>query len=130
MPAWPKIQSTYQSGDVAPVTNAETAILTTGPISTPGAGSVVNIWAALAMVAGAGTTAVVLRIRRGTGVAGAIVGEAATATLAATALGALSMAVADPLGDAAGQVYTLTVQQTGGTGNGNVTQASVTLQTV
>lgn len=127
MPAWPKIVSNFQTADVPITLAAETAILTTGPISTPGAGAVVNIQGVVAVTAGAGTTAVVIRVRRGTGVAGAIVGELETDTLAAASLEAIPFAMQDPLGDAAGQVYTLTAQQTGGTGNGTATQAMVAL---
>lgn len=99
---------------------AETAILVTPGVSTRYNGDQIQIDGTLDITAGTGTTAVTIRCRRGNGVTGAIVGAAEPDTLAAGASEAVPFTFTDQPGDVAGQVYTLTVQQTGGTGNGTV----------
>ena len=83
----------------------------------------------LNFTAGAGTTAVVVRVRRGS-LAGAQVGPNLTHTLAAAAIGSVAVAVNDTPLQATppneGQVYVVTIQQTGGTGAGSTNYAVFT----
>ena len=65
-----------------------------------------------------------LRVRRG-GLACAQVGVTAQVAAGAAAAAAIPIQVADVPGEQAGQVYVLTAQQVGATGNGTVTAANL-----
>lgn len=84
----------------------------------------VIIRASVNLLAGTTTTAVVARIRQGNGVGGAIVGAAATVTLAAGNNGGVALSVEDTpnwlAAPANGGQYCLTLAQTAGTANGSV----------
>jgi hypothetical protein len=86
------------------------------------------------MLAGAGTTAVVARIRQGNGVGGNVVGAPATITLAAAANGGLALSVEDSINwlaaPANGGQYSFTIAQTGGTGNGSVNAGDLQVEAV
>lgn len=70
---------------------------------------------------GATTTAVVVKVRQGSGTAGTQVGVSMTHTLAAAASGSIPFMVEDTAPAAnAGAVYSVTVTQTAGTGAGTV----------
>ncbi len=77
--------------------------------------------------AGAGTTAVIVRVRRAS-LTGALVGVAQTHTLAATAIGAIAFSADDPASanPPLGAIYVVTIQQTGGSGAGSTNYAVVT----
>jgi hypothetical protein len=108
------------------VTTAETAVLTfTIPPENNPAGQGIYIDATVVLTTGASTTAVQVRIRQGTGVAGALVGVMdQTQVLAATANEGAGCAAVDPtLVYPAGNTYTVTVQQVAATGNGTMAQA-------
>lgn len=89
----------------------------------PGSGGFVFVEGQVNLTPGATTTAVVVRIRQGSGTAGTVV-KAMTHTLAAAATGNIAFHVAD-LAPVAGGQYTLTVQQTGGSAAGTVNDALV-----
>lgn len=77
---------------------------------------------------GTGTTALVLRCRQGTGIAGALVGTADTVGVTAAVnaqvpFSFLDTAIAPP----ANNVYTVTVQQTGATANGTINDGAAEL---
>lgn len=77
----------------------------------------VKISGVINILAGAGVTAIVVRVRQGIGIAGAVVGAAMTLTLAAGSTGAFAFSVEDNTGFVeAGGNYTVTVAQTGATG--------------
>lgn len=89
----------------------------------PGAPQPVKIKGTLNILAGTTVTAIVIRVRQGVGVAGAIVGAVApltgviTHTLAAAASASIEFAVEDTTGAIqVGTAYTVTVSQTGATG--------------
>lgn len=104
-------------------TNVETVIAILGNISAP-QGDAIDLEGSVSILAGTGTTAVVLRIRRGVDTTGAVVGGPYTHTLAAAANGVVTINAVDNLtADIAGGSYVLTAQQTGGTGNGTVNGA-------
>lgn len=90
------------------------------------------------VTAGTGTTAVVLRVRKG-GLTGALVGPAMTHTLAAGASAnipydvldnAPTQSPIDPQGaqSVGSNLYLLTIQQTGGTAAGTVNYGTISLQ--
>lgn len=108
------------------VTTAETAVLTfTIPPEGNPTGQGIYIDAGIILTSGASTTAVQVRIRQGSGVAGAVVGVMGqTQVLAATANEVAGVVAVDPtLTYPAGNTYTVTVQQVAATGNGTMQQA-------
>lgn len=116
-----------QSGGIANVTlvtTAETVLRTLSGVST---GRKVNVglkgWVQL--TTGAGTTAVTLRIRRGTDATGTLIGEATPVTVAAAAGSTelFDIETFDPGADLASATYVLTAEQTGATANGTALQS-------
>jgi hypothetical protein len=129
---------------VATATAAETTIATSDTVSwnASGVAEGLIVRGVLNMTAGAGTTAVVVKVRRGTGTGGATVGPAAgtSHTLAAAASANLAFEVLDtaplpnivsPSGaqDVPQNLYTVTVAQTGGTGAGTVNYGTIGIET-
>lgn len=112
------------SGTVNIVTTTETVALVTPPVSTTFAGDQIDIEGMINVTAGTGTTACTLRVRRGNGITGTVVRVADTDTLAAGSSESFPLQCVDTPGDVAGQVYSLTVQQTGATANGTINGAS------
>lgn len=104
---------------------AEKAICTT-PVDQdhmPGTGGFVIISGHINVTPGTTTSAVVVRIRQGSGTGGTAV-EALTHTLAATVTGQIAFSVVD-LAPIAGGQYTLTLTQTAGAAAGTVNDAVV-----
>lgn len=116
----------------------ETLILVSDPVNYLSAvsGEGLMVRGTMNITAGAGTTAIVVRVRKGNGLGGAVVGNAVTHTLAAAASANIPYEFLDqppavtpistPTGAGAppGNIYTLSVQQTGGTGAGTVNYAT------
>lgn len=113
------------SGTVNVVTTTETVALVTPPVSTTWGGDQIDVEGEINITAGTGTTACVLRIRRGNGITGTVVRAADTDTIAAGSSESFLLQGIDTPGDVAGQVYSLTVQQTAATANGTINGASV-----
>lgn len=113
--------------DVTVTTTTETVALTLPSISTPGAGSQVTIDGALTMTYGTGATAVTVRVRRGTGITGTVVGEGNPLTVSAGNTSEQTFSVVDTPGEVAGQAYVVTVQQTAATANGSVLASAGTI---
>src|SRR5580704_1637850 len=115
------------------VTTAETAVLTftTAPEQQP-SGQGLYIDANCIVTTGAATTAIQVRIRQGSGVAGALVGVMAQSQAAAsTANEEASCAALDPVTSyPAGNTYTVTVQQVAATGNGAMVQVTASVAPV
>ena len=89
----------------------------------PGSGGFVKVYGQINLAPGTTTSAVVLRIRRGSGVGGTVV-KTLTRTLAAATTGQLAFFVIDEAPAAGGQ-YTLTVTQTAGAAAGTVNDALI-----
>jgi hypothetical protein len=100
----------------------------------PGGGTTrIKIVADINMLAGTGTTAVVIKIRQGTTTGGVQVGSSATVTLAAAANGTAHIEVEDDTGlitQAIGGQYCVTLTQTSGSANGSVNIGKLEVQTV
>jgi hypothetical protein len=108
------------------VTTTETAVLTfTIPPENNPAGQGIFINASFNFTPGGSTTAVTLRVRQGSGTAGAVVGVPfTTPVVAAVANSNAEATVVDPtLVYPAGNTYTLTAQQVGAAANGTAAQA-------
>jgi hypothetical protein len=126
---------------VASVTNVASPISTEGVVATlPAAPLPADAGGVLAshnlidgfinFTAGTGTTAVVLRVRRGS-LTGALVGPAQTNVQAAGVIASIAFSADDSAAGAnpppIGQVYVVTIAQTGGTAAGNTNYAVATL---
>lgn len=85
----------------------------------PPAGGV-KVSGVLNVVAGAGTTAVVVKVREGAGITGTVL-RSWTHTLAAAASANIAFETSDETGPIPIGQYTVTVTQTAATGNGSVT---------
>jgi len=119
--------TTYGTTDVNVVTTAETAAVTSDPVSPTSDNAEFTISGVINITAGTGTTEVVVRVRRGSTVAGALVGETDPHTLAAGAKANIPFEVADTPGAVASQQYTASVVQTGASGNGTINNSAITV---
>jgi hypothetical protein len=117
-------QFAAQNNSAQPVTTTtETVVLTLPAVSTNGPGDTVSIQGIVDMTYGTGTTAVTVRVRRGTGITGTLVGTADPWNVTAGNTSEQTFAVEDTPGEVAGQAYVVTVQQTAATANGSVLHA-------
>lgn len=110
---------------LAVVTTTETAIVNSNQIPVPFQTAKAVLQAMVNFTPGTTTTAVTLRIRKGIGIAGTLVGEAYVSGSGLTAAVASNfMVLATDLlaGVGVGQ-WTLTIQQTAATANGTVNSA-------
>lgn len=116
------------------VTTAETAILTFSipPENQGPTGQGIYLDVNAVLTTGAAATAVVLRLRQGNGVGGAIVGQPCQTQVAAAQANAIASAAAlDPQTSyPAGNTYTVTAQQVGATGNGTMQQVTASVAPV
>lgn len=126
MPTSPNV---IAASDVTLVTTAETVIATTvaRAVNAPGSqGQYID--GMINITPGTAATAVVIRVRAGNGLSGAVIGGPETHTVAAGANQSIPYAQID--GTTVGQVqYTLTVQQTAATGNGSINLGTIREQT-
>ena len=111
--------------DVPVVTVAETAVISTPPISTSLDGDAVVISGSLQVLTGTATTAITIRVRRGVGVAGAVVGDPIAHTIGAAVNADLPFTVVDTPGAVAGQAYTVTYQATAASANATIGSSAV-----
>lgn len=116
-------QAKQTTGDVTVTTTAETAVAQIDSVSTPGAGYTVTLDAHIDFTTGAGTTAVTLRWRQGSGVTGTVIGETEVPAELASSRVNIDISAVDTPGEIAGQTYTCTIQQTAATGNGTVNKS-------
>ena len=116
--------------DVTITTTTETVIISSGAVILPFNTALVLIKAWAQLTTGAATTTVTPRIRRGTAVGGALVGEANAITIGAVAGSNeqfLIMAMEGRSGEQSVE-YSLTLQQAAATGNGTVLQAGIEVE--
>lgn len=112
--------STAVVANVNVVNAVETVAQNSPAVSLTYDGDSVNVSGTVDITTGATTTAVVIRCRRGNGITGTVVGTSETDTLGAAVSAPISFDFLDNPGAVAGQVYSITVQQTGGSSNGTV----------
>ncbi len=115
------------TANVTVVTTAETIAVTSAPATFNYQTAHVFIMAWCQLTTGAATTTVTPRIRQGSLVTGALVGEANAITIGAAAGSTeqfMVMAAEDRFGEEE-VVYNFTVEQASATGNGTVLQASI-----
>lgn len=115
----------HSTADVTVPTTTETVAITSPEIRLPYHTHNILVLAWCQVTAGAGTTSVTPRVRRGPSTTSPLVGEGNAITLAAGNTGNLVVVVADALADRDAVQYSLTVQQAAATGNGTVLQAGI-----
>lgn len=126
MSAWAAKYDASVTADTNIPTTVETVVLTIAGVTTPGAGSKVDLSATAQVTAGTGTTAYTPRWRRGVDATGALVGEGNPLTVAAGNTVPVAHDAQDTPADSAALSYVLTIQQTGASGNGTCLQAAGT----
>lgn len=118
------VYSTHCTATVTVTTTTETSACTLTGVNAE-AGQVVRIEFAAQMTSGTGTTAITVRVRRGSGTGGALVGPANALTATAGNTSILTYQVEDSPGAVAVFPYSVTVQQTGATANGSVLDTEI-----
>lgn len=123
MPGWLRRFITPDATAVNVPTTTETVVQTLTVPSNNGPGAVFTLVGRVNHTAGTTTTAVVLRIRRGS-LTGTVIGATETDTLAAAALASIPISADETqAAEIANAVYVLTIQQTGATANGTTNVA-------
>lgn len=125
MRAQAKIKSAFVTTDTVLVTTTEAVAATIGNVANQSADGIIRFLGQAAITGGTSTTVVFLRVRRGNGITGAIVGEVEASALAGTANVLAQMQCEDTPGEVGGVPYSLTVQLVGAVANGVVNTASL-----
>ena len=120
----------HSTTNVTLVTTTETVVISSGPAGVPYDTCLVHILATCQLTTGVAATAVTPRIRRGTAVTGALVGEGNAVTLGAAAGSTeqFVIEVTERRSQVASVEYSLTLEQTAATGNGTVLQAAIEVE--
>ena len=106
-------------------TTSETVVATLSGLSVSGPNLSITAEGNVALTAGASTTSVQLRLRRGTTTGGTLVGQIYQQPCTASAATIVSGQWLDSPGEVANQSYVITVQQVGATGNATVNEANL-----
>lgn len=119
--------STYNTTDTTLTTTSEAVVATLSTVSTNRPGQTVSLRGAFTLTTGVGTSALTIRVREDS-LTGTVIGEAPVDAVEAAAGSVETHDVyvedSDP-GEVQNKTYVLTVQQTGATGNGTVSSASL-----
>jgi len=129
MPEVEEVGAATATTDVTITTTTEAVAVSSGAVPFPRASGQVLVSGWAQVTTGAGTTALTPRIRRGTAITGTLVGEANAEQVKAAA-GSTEPVFAMAREDRANEgtvEYSLTVQQTGATGNGTILQSGITV---
>lgn len=120
-----------EASAVTLVTTAETVVATIAPglnINAPG-GEGLSISGFINVTTGTATTAVVIRVRKGTTTADTLVDSALTHTIGAAVSASIPFGALDQAATSAtAQQYVVTIQQTAATANGTVNYALINAQ--
>lgn len=112
---------------LAVATTAETLVVVGNALSLQATNGKAVVEGFLTLTVGAGTTAVTLRLYRGTTTAGTLIGSAIAqaGNFAAGSPAGFNVAAVDVLSNVGGAQYCMSLQQTGASGNGSVTSAII-----
>lgn len=122
---WQRTSSSFAAVGGAPVNAVETVVATSPAVSTSGPGANVRLICDMVVTPGTSTTALVIKVERGTVAGGTQVGATKTVTcVAATPIG-VHIDVNDIIGEVAGQQWVVTILQTAGAANGSSAAVSV-----
>jgi hypothetical protein len=127
MPSNVHVAQNTSTQTVTTTTELAIAQLVPYQVANPG-GTGVQLSGEINGTAGTGTTAIVARIRQGNGITGSVVGGPVTVSVTAGNTFEVNPTAEDVnnlLGDIG---YSLTIQQTGASGNGSVNLANLTAQ--
>jgi hypothetical protein len=118
------------TSNVTLTTTGETVIISSGAVKVPSQTCLVHVRAWAQLTTGTGTTAVTPRIRRNTTTSGTLVSEANAETLKAAAGGTEPFMVeaTERRSDQDTVEYSLTLQQTGASGDGTGLQAAIEVE--
>lgn len=125
MRAHVKVRSAQALTDTVLVTTAETSAVVLGNVSNQSPDGIIRFQGYVVVTGGTNTTFVTVRLRRGNGVAGTLVGEANPVTLTGAGAVAVELNTEDTPGEVGGVPYTLTVQLTAASANGTVNVATL-----
>lgn len=119
------------TADTSVVTTTETVVATVTVATTPRDNARIQLKGFLQHTNGTNTTALTIRLRRGNGITGTVVGEANAEQISTAAGSTESHAIMaeDTPGEVVNQVYSLTIQQTGASANGSTLSAYVEADT-
>lgn len=114
----PRLIPAAHAATVADGGGTETVVLTSAAVDAPGQGATVTVAGVVNLTtASAGTTAVVLKVRRGSTTGGTQVGTSITITATTSANYCIPFAVTDTPGDIASMTYVVTITETGASSN-------------
>lgn len=113
--------------DVTLTTTSETVIVTSPQVTSVRESTDVVVIAWAQLTTGAGTTAVTPRIRRGNAITSTLIGEANAEQVKAAAGSTepFMALITEQIGGAGNFTYSLTLAQTGATGNGSAIQGGI-----
>ena len=116
--------------DVSLTTNNESVIISSGPVKVARQTCLVLVKAWAQLVTGTATAGVTPRIRRGTAITGALVGEANSEAIKAVVGGTepFVIQVTEERSNVDTVEYSLTLQQVSATGDGAVAQATIEVE--
>ena len=119
--------STSFGTDATLLTTTETLIVTSPLVRSHLNSALITVSAYAQLTTGVATTGVVVRIRKGASLAGALIGESNTITIGAAAgsTEVFSMLLTDQLEGEQITQYSLTLQQVAATGNGTVLRSGI-----
>lgn len=115
-----RVFSVALSGTPTLTTTTETVVMTMPGVSTNGPGDQAFVSGSMAVTAGAAATGITVRVRRGTGITGTVIGTAEIDSVTAATTEPFPFDAFDTPGDVANQQYVVTAQQVAATGNGTV----------
>ena len=125
----PRIAAEIRAAVAEANVNISTVVETIGAridgISTENADEDIVLQGLAVVTTGVGTTAVTMRVRRGTAITDPLVGELANLTIGAAVNGQPRIIVKDNPGVVANQSYIVTVQQAGATGDGTLASSAL-----
>lgn len=121
----PKIRSAATLTDTPLVTTTEAVGATVVGVSNQSVDGIIRLTAYVAVTGGTNTTFATVRIRRGNGITGTIVGESNPVTLTGAAAVAVPISAEDIPGEVGGVPYSVTVQLTAASANGAINYAGI-----
>lgn len=113
--------------DTTVVTTAETAAITSDAVTQSVDGEQITISGQIGYLTGTATTAVTIRVRQGTDLTGAVVGETLPVTIGAALDTQIPFQFTTAPNGVVRQSYTVSIQATGASANGTIKSAAVTV---
>lgn len=122
----PNVVTAASQTAVPIATTAETKALEIDGLATSGPGAAITLTGHVVVTLSAATTAVVIQLRRGSGVGGTSIYSATINLVTAGDTVDFAFGAIDAIGEVAGQVYSLTVTCTGANSSSSVVASELT----